>query len=122
VNLFRSKMAPATRKAFSSPKYLVRCAAALIALFLAAHFAGLREFTSILNGTIGSTAMNWESAAILGVVYIGLYLAFVLLVPVLVLAAMILTLGSALRKTGFIRTEPALPGPMSERPPVANPH
>ncbi len=65
----------------------------LSGLFLLAHLAGLREFTSALNGTVGSTAVNVKLGTFLATVYILLYLAFVILVPVLLLAALFLTAG-----------------------------
>lgn len=59
-------------------------------LFLLAHLAGLREFTSVLNGTVGSVAAGWKLSGFLALIYLLLYLASVILVPVLVLAALIL--------------------------------
>src|SRR6185295_17102557 len=90
MNFFRSH---APRPERLSAKGLLRYAAGLSVFFLAAHLAGLREFTSVLNGTVGSTAVSWEIAALLGVTYIAFYLAFVIVVPVLVAAAILLSLG-----------------------------
>ena len=70
---------------------MIQRAAAISGLFMLVHLAGFREFTGILNGTIGSLALGWNLSAFLAVVYILLYLAFVILVPVLVLAAVILS-------------------------------
>ena len=75
-----------------SPKDFVRHAVLVCLVFAVAHVCGLREFTSVLNGTTGSVDMDWQTASVLGVTYILLYLAFVLLVPTLVLAAALLTL------------------------------
>ena len=79
------------RAEFLSARDLLQRAAAISGLFLLVQLAGFREFTGILNGTIGSIALGWNLSAFLAVIYILLYLAFVILVPVLVLAAMILT-------------------------------
>ena len=68
-------------------------AAAISVLFLVVHLAGFREFTGVLNGTIGSLALGWNLSAFLAVIYIVLYLAFVILVPILILAAVILAVG-----------------------------
>lgn len=77
------------RSEFLSPKdFLVR-AAAIGLLFLIAHLAGLREFTSVLNGTVGSVEMGWGKSAFFGAAYILIYLGFVLVVPILVIAAAI---------------------------------
>ena len=98
------------RADFLSPKDLVKRALLICLAFAVAHGMGLREFTSVLNGTVGSLDMSWKEAAVRGVIYILLYLALVLLVPTLLLAAAILT---AFRKLGYgrklyeSRTDPA---------------
>jgi len=79
------------RAEFFSPKDLLQRAAVIAFIFLLAHLAGLREFTSILNGTVGSVEMSWQQSAFLGALYLILYMAFILLVPVLVIAAVIST-------------------------------
>ena len=84
------KFAVFQRAEFLSPKDMIQRAIGISALFLIVHLAGFREYTSILNGTIGSLALGWNLSAFLAVFYIMLYLAFVLLVPVLILAAVIL--------------------------------
>jgi hypothetical protein len=72
-----------------SPKDFVRRAVLIGGVFALARLAGLREFTSILNGTTGSVELSWGLSAVLGVTYIVVYLAFVILVPTLVIAAAI---------------------------------
>jgi membrane protein implicated in regulation of membrane protease activity len=91
IKLFWQKLGLIRRAEFLSPKDLLQRAGAISVLFLVAHLAGLREFTSVLNGTIGSVAAGWKLSGFLALIYILLYLAFVILVPVLVLTAMILT-------------------------------
>ena len=81
------------RAEFLSAKDLLQRAIAISGLFLAVHLAGFREFTGVLNGTIGSLTLGWNLSAFLAVIYIVFYLAFVVLVPVLVLAAGILMVG-----------------------------
>ncbi|HEV2691444.1 MAG TPA: hypothetical protein VG347_00960 [Verrucomicrobiae bacterium] len=76
---------------FLSAKSLWQCAVVISLLFLVAHLAGLRAFTCILNGTVGSLALGWQISQLLALAYILIYLAFVLVVPVLVLAAILLT-------------------------------
>jgi len=75
---------------FLSPKDLLRRAIVITILYGVVELAGLRDFTSILNGTMGSLDMSWRLSAFLGLGYIFAYLAFVLLVPILVIAAVIL--------------------------------
>ena len=90
IKLFWQKLALFRRAEFLSARDLLQRALGLSGLFLLAHLAGLREFTSVLNGTIGSVAAGWKLSGFLALIYILLYLAFVILVPVLLLAAMIL--------------------------------
>lgn len=98
MKIFTSnKLAMFQRAEFLSPKDMVQRAAALSGLFLLAHLAGFREYTDILAGTIGSIDLGWKLSTFLAGVYIFLYLTFVLLVPVLLLAAAILTVGRRLR-------------------------
>ena len=73
-----------------SPKDFLRRAVVLLLIFLAVHLAGLREFTSILNGTVASVELGRGMSAFLGLVYLFSYLGVVLLVPILLLAAVML--------------------------------
>ncbi|HEY1789803.1 MAG TPA: hypothetical protein VGJ73_16770 [Verrucomicrobiae bacterium] len=86
------------RGEFLSPRDLIQRAAAISGLFLLLHLAGFREFTGILNGTIGSLALGWKLSTFLAIFYIVIYLAFVIVVPVLVLAAGILMVWGRIRK------------------------
>jgi len=90
-NLF-AKIKCFWRADFLSPKDLVRRAFLLAVLYCIASAFGLREFTSILNGTIGSVALGWHMSMFLGLLYIFSYLAFVLGTPTLLIAAGILVL------------------------------
>jgi hypothetical protein len=80
------------RADFLSPKDFVRRALILMALYGIASAFGLREFTSVLNGTMGSVALGWHMSMFLGLLYIVSYLAFVLGTPTLLIAAGILIL------------------------------
>jgi len=91
MRLSSKKLAVFQRAEFLSPMDLVQRAGTIGLLFLMAHLAGFREFASALNGTVGSVALGWNFSAFLAVVYIFLYLAFVILVPVMILAALIPT-------------------------------
>lgn len=72
---------------FCSPKDFLRHAALILVLFAIAHLSGLRDHTSFLNGTTGSIELGHEISALLGLIYVLLYFAVVLLVPILILAA-----------------------------------
>ncbi len=91
MRLSSKKLAVFRRAEFLSPMDLAQRAGAISMIFLLLHLAGFREFTSILNGTVGSMALGWNLSAFLAVIYIFLYLGFVILVPVMILAALILT-------------------------------
>ena len=93
IKLFWQRLGLFRRAEFLSARDLLQRAGAISVLFLVAHLAGLREFTSVLNGTIGSLAVGWNLSAFLSVIYIVLYLTFVILVPILILAAVILAVG-----------------------------
>jgi len=88
------------RAEFLSPKDLLQRALAISVLFFLLHLAGLREYTSILNGTVGSLALGWKLSGFLAVIYILAYLAFVVLVPILILAALLLWLWQRCQKSG----------------------
>lgn len=89
INLFQKK-SPAYRAPFLSPRDLLQRAAAITAVYLLLHLAGLREMTSVLNGTVGSVALGWRLSGIFAAIYVIFYLSFVVLVPILILAALIL--------------------------------
>ena len=80
------------RADFLSPKDLVRRALVIAVLYFIVSAFGLREFASILNGTIGSVALGWHMSVFLGLLYIFSYLAFVLVTPTMLIAAGILLL------------------------------
>ena len=87
---FTDRLAALWRAKFFSPKDFVRRALIIALLFGVAHLFGLKEFTSILNGTTGSVALGWTTSVLLGLTYVFLYIAFVLLVPIFLLTAAIL--------------------------------
>jgi hypothetical protein len=72
---------------FLSPKDFVRHAVLVLAVFALVHLCGLREYTSVLNGTTGAVGMDMETATLLGVGYVLVYLAAILLAPILLIAA-----------------------------------
>jgi hypothetical protein len=78
------------RAEFLSPKDLTKRAILITVVYIIAHAAGLKEFTTVLNGTIGSVQLGFGISAFLGLSYVFAYLAFVLLVPILLLAAAML--------------------------------
>jgi hypothetical protein len=87
---FPSRNSQRARGTIASPLYLLEWAALLTVLFIIVQLAGLREYTSVLNGTVGSTHLSWQTASFLGAAYIFVYLGFVVVAPILILAAGIL--------------------------------
>jgi hypothetical protein len=85
------------RARFFSPLGFLGRALVITAVFLAIHLARLRDYTSVLNGTVGPAAASWKTSAFFGIAYLVMYMAFVLLVPVLILAAAILELCGRLK-------------------------
>lgn len=65
----------------------LKFAAILVVLYLIAHLAGLRGHTTILSGTLPSAESDQVVGVALGLVYVLLYFAFVVLVPVFLIAA-----------------------------------
>ena len=93
MRLSRAQIPSWLRRApFLSRKDLVHRALFISVAFAVVQGTGLREFTSVLNGTVGSTELGWTMSAFLGILYVALYLAFVVFVPVLLLAAGLITL------------------------------
>lgn len=73
-----------------SPARFLAAALVLTLLYLVLEAAGLRPMTSILSGALPPGAVSLESAAALGLFYVGVYLGFTVMVPVLCLASLIL--------------------------------
>ncbi len=89
---------PKSKGPLPSPGYFLEWAAFLTILYILVNLAGMRQFTSVLNGTIGSTTLSWQTASFLGAAYVFVYLAFILGAPILVLAALILKLWQRSKK------------------------
>ena len=70
-----------------SPKGLLLWAGIIALGFLVCHAAGLREYTTVISGTWPTEGGSSVFPVVLGAVYVVAYLAFVLLVPILALAA-----------------------------------
>jgi len=78
-------------KMFSAAGFVMR-ALAIAAVFTVAHALGLREHTTFLSGTAASVDGGMDRSVVLGVIYLATYHAFVLLGPILLLAAGLLWL------------------------------
>src|SRR5689334_8016547 len=81
---------PIPRRRGSSPGHLLEWAGVLVILYFVAQMSGWRDFTSFLAGTNGSAVADWRETALLGVLYVIVYLGFVVIVPILILASVLL--------------------------------
>lgn len=98
MNCTLCKVCKWVRADFFSPKDFVRHAVLIVALFAVAHVSGLREFTTIISGTMASPELGAGVCALLGMGYMALYFGVVVLVPVLLIAAGLLKCGERLRR------------------------
>jgi hypothetical protein len=71
---------------FSPIAFVVR-ALIISGLYCVSELVGLREYTTFLTGTSANLNLSWHTAATLGLIHLLLYLAFILLVPVCLIAA-----------------------------------
>lgn len=81
--------------AFSPAGLLVR-GLVIALLFFLAHVAGLRDYATVLSGALPSETVSPVVALPLGMGYVLLYFAFVILAPILVIAAALLAAGWSL--------------------------
>lgn len=71
-----------------SPHGLLTRAVIITLAYLVAHCAGLREYTTIISGTSPTGVPNQAFPALLGILYVLLYMGFVVVVPILIIAAL----------------------------------
>jgi hypothetical protein len=74
-----------------SPTAFVARAVIITIFFCVSELAGLREYTTFLSGTSGNPSMDWQTAAVLGLIHLLLYVAFILFVPVSLITAGLLS-------------------------------
>jgi hypothetical protein len=70
-----------------SPKAFVLRAILITVLSGISELLGLREYTTFLSGTSANVNLSWQTASVLGVIHLLLYVGFILLVPVSLIAA-----------------------------------
>jgi len=76
--------------AFSPGAFVIR--AVLITICYAiSKLVGLQEYTTFLSGTSANLNLSWQSAATLGLIHLLLYVGFILLVPIFLITAVLLT-------------------------------
>jgi len=97
---------------FSPTGFLVR-AAILSLVYLVLHAAGLRSCVSILSGSAASGSLPTSVSGALGIIYVCFYFAFVLFVPILIIAAGVMAAGARLWRGERSPSASAEPGPSS---------
>ena len=75
-----------------SPAGLLTRAVVLTVLYGALHLAGWREYTSILCGTAPTGNLGDRASQVCGLIYVLLHFTVVIVVPIFVLAAGLLSL------------------------------
>lgn len=83
-----------------SPRSLLVTAAALAIAFGLSHLAGLRHYAGFLSGSAPASTGDGALPAAFGVLYVLLYFACVVIVPILALAAGILAVLTRRRRAG----------------------
>lgn len=83
---------PKCKHGFLSVRDLILRPIVITVFFAIAHFCGLREYTSFISGTAPTTSFSPTVAGFFGLSYLVLYFAFMLLVPILLIAAGLVTL------------------------------
>lgn len=73
-----------------SPKAFLLWAVVITVLFAGSELLGLREYTSFLSGTNANPDFSWEKSAMLGLIHLALYVAFILLGPIFLITAALL--------------------------------
>lgn len=71
-----------------TPAGFVLRAAILTVVFLTAHLAGLRDYMSLISGMLPESGVSYAGAALFCGIYMFLYFAFILVVPVLLIGSM----------------------------------
>jgi hypothetical protein len=73
-----------------SPTAFVTRAFLIAGLFGISELLGLREYTTFLSGTSANPDISWQTASILGLIHLLLYVAFILLTPISLITAALL--------------------------------
>ena len=70
-----------------SPMAFALRAIVITVLFSVSELLGLREYTTFLSGTSANVNLSWQTASVLGLIHLLLYVGFILLVPVSLITA-----------------------------------
>jgi len=81
-----------------SPVAFVTRAVAIAVLFGISELIGLRKYTTFLSGTSANLNLTWQTAAVLGLIHLLLYVGFILLAPIFLITAGLLAAWNRLSK------------------------
>jgi hypothetical protein len=70
-----------------SPTAFVLRAIIITVLYCISELLGLREYTTFLSGTSANVNLGWPVASALGLTHLPLYVGFILLAPIFLIAA-----------------------------------
>jgi hypothetical protein len=70
-----------------SPTAFVLRAIIITVLYCISELLGLREYTTFLSGTSANVNLGWPVASALGLTHLLLYVGFILLAPIFLIAA-----------------------------------
>lgn len=82
-----------------SPTAFVARAIAVTMLFAVSELLGLREYTTFLSGTSANVNLGWSLTSVLGLTHLLLYVGFILLAPIFLIAAGLITAWNRWRTT-----------------------
>ena len=82
----KSLLIPTSSGLFSAKGFFLR-AMAIVLIFALCHLAGLREYTTILCGTLPTEGASRELLAGLGFFYVIMFLAATVVAPILAIAS-----------------------------------
>ena len=71
---------------FSPTAFVIR-ALVITVLFCISELLGLREYTTFLSGTSANVNLGWSVTSALGLIHLLLYVGFILLAPISLIAA-----------------------------------
>ncbi len=115
MNAVRSTLSWLWKAGTFSPRGFVLRASMVSVLYGISRLLGMQEYTTCLTGTSANPNLSWELTACLGSIHLLLHFAFVLLVPISLMAAALLAAWSRWRtRAGTLQRKPETPKPMAD--------
>ena len=80
-----------------TPEGFVFRALLVAVLYGISRLLGFAEYTAFLSGTSPGSDISWETASVLGLIHLLLYVAFILFVPISLITAALLVMWERLK-------------------------